>query len=111
MDQKSSNPPHSQAGARNAVDTIDKTDDEGSLCDPSTSSTTPPKTSASFVTSSLTNRVSLLSLSDESTVDMVGTTDYATGTFCSSCSIKPTLPGGFWLDGKGCAYCSYDNGG
>ena len=33
------NPPHSQAGARNAVDTIDKTDDEGSLCDPSTSST------------------------------------------------------------------------
>ena len=44
-------------------------------------------------------------------VDMIGTTDYATGSFCSSCSIKPTLPGGFWLDGKGCAYCSYDNGG
>ena len=33
----------------------------------------------SFVTSSLTNRVSLLSLSDKPTVDMIGTTDYATG--------------------------------
>jgi len=30
----------------------------------------------------LTNRVYLLSLSDESAVDMVGTTDYATGSFC-----------------------------
>ena len=106
---------HSQAGARNAVDTIDKTDDEGSLCDPSTrtstSTTTSPKTSASFVTSSLTNRVSLLSLSDKSTVGMIGTTDYATGSFCSSCSIQPTLPGRFWLDGMGCAMCSYDYGG
>ena len=37
--------------------------------DPSTSTTTSPKTSASFVASSLTNRVSLLSLSDKSTVD------------------------------------------
>ena len=36
--------------------------------------------------------------------------EYATGSFCSSCSIKPTLPGGFWLDGVGCAMCSYGNG-
>ena len=103
--------PHSQAGARNNVDTNNNTDDDGSLCDPSTSTTTSPKTSASFVTSSLTNRVSLLSLSDKSTVDMIGTTDYATGSFCSSCSIPPTLPGRFWLDGMGCAMCSYDYGG
>ena len=45
------------------------------------------------------------------TVDMIGTTDYATGSFCSSCSIQPTLPGRFWLDGIGCAMCSYGNGG
>ena len=64
-------------------------DDKGSFCDPSTSTTTSPKTSASFVTSSLTNRVSLLSLSDKSTVGMAGNTDYATGSFCSSCSIPP----------------------
>ena len=86
-------------------------DDKGSFCDPSTSTLTSPKTSASFVTSSLTNRVSLLSLSDKSTVDMVGITDYATGSFCSSCSIEPSMPGGLWLDGIGCAMCSYDNGG
>ena len=111
---------HSQAGARNAMDdpggSVDDpgggvTDDKGSFCDPSTSTLTSPKTSASFVTSSLTNRVSLLSLSDKSTVDMIGTTDYATGSFCSSCSIQPTLPGRFWLDGMGCAMCSYDYGG
>ena len=111
---------HSQAGARNAVDdpggSVDDpggsvSDDKGSFCDPSTSTLTSPKTSASFVTSSLTNRVSLLSLSDKSTVDMIGTTDYATGSFCSSCSIQPTLPGRFWLDGMGCAMCSYDYGG
>ena len=111
---------HSQAGARNAVDdpggSVDGPgggiiDDKGSFCDPSTSTSTSPKTSASFVTSSLTNRVSLLSLSDKSTVDMIGTTDYATGSFCSSCSIQPTLPGRFWLDGMGCAMCSYDYGG
>ena len=103
---------HSQAGARNTVDINNNTDDKGSFCDPSTSASTSPKTSASFVTSSsLTNRVSLLSLSDKSTVGMVGTTDYATGSFCSSCSIESTLPGGFWLDGIGCAMCSYDNGG
>ena len=111
---------HSQAGARNAVDdpggSVDDPgggiiDDKGSFCDPSTSTLTSPKTSAPFVTSSLTNRVSLLSLSDKSTVDMIGTTDYATGSFCSSCSIQPTLPGRFWLDGMGCAMCSYDYGG
>merc|ERR1712178_35972 len=62
-------------------------DDKGPFYDPSTSTLTSTKTSASFVTSSLTNRVSLLSLSDKSTVDMIGTTDYATGSFCSSCSI------------------------
>ena len=111
---------HSQAGASNAVDdpggSVDdpgggNIDDKGSFCDPSTSTSTSPKTSASFVTSSLTNRVSLLSLSDKSTVDMVGITDYATGSFCSSCSIEPSMPGGLWLDGIGCAMCSYDNGG
>ena len=106
------NLPHSQAGARNNLDTKNNTDDDGSpLCDPSTSTTTSSKTSASFVTSSLTSRVSLLSLSNKSTVGMVGNTDYATGSFCSSCSIEPTLPGGFWLDGRGCAMCSYENGG
>ena len=76
---------HSQAGARNAMDdpggSVDDPgggviDDKGSFCDPSTSTLTSPKTSASFVTSSLTNRVSLLSLSDKSAVDMTGTTDY-----------------------------------
>ena len=107
-------------GASNAVDdpggSVDdpgggNIDDKGSFCDSSTSTSTSPKTSASFVTSSLTNRVSLLSLSDKSTVDMIGTTDHATGSFCSSCSIQPTLPGRFWLDGMGCAMCSYDYGG
>ena len=111
---------HSQAGARNAMDDPGDSDDDpgggviddkGSFCDPSTSTLTSPKTSASFVTSSLTNRVSLLSLSDKSTVGMADNTDYATGSFCSSCSIQPTLPGRFWLDGTGCAMCSYDNGG
>ena len=80
---------HSQAGARNAMDDPGGSagdpgggniDNKGSVCDPSTSTSTSPKTSASFVTSSLTNRVSLLSLSDKSTVDMVGITDYATGS-------------------------------
>ena len=48
---------------------------------------------------------------DKSTVGMVGIADYATGSFCSSCSIEPSMPGGLWLDGIGCAMCSYDNGG
>ena len=64
------NLPPSQAGVQYDVNINNNTDDEGSFCDPSTSTTTSPKTSASFVTSSLTNRVSLLSLSDESTVGM-----------------------------------------
>ena len=105
------NLPPSQAGVQYDVNINNNTDDEDSFCDPSTSTTTSPKTSASFVTSSLTNRVSLLSLSDKSTVGMAGNTDYATGSFCSSCSIKPTLLRRFWLDGTGCAMCSYDNGG
>ena len=45
---------HSQAGASNAVDNNNNTDDEGSFCNPATSTTTSPKTSASFVSSSLT---------------------------------------------------------
>jgi len=105
------NLPPSQTGAQYGVNINNNTDNEDSLCDPSMSTTTSPKTSASFVTSSLTNRVSLLSLSDKSTVGMAGNTDYATGSFCSSCSIKPTLLRRFWLDGTGCAMCSYDNGG
>ena len=38
----------------------------------------------------------LLSLSDKSTVDVVGNMDmdYATGSFCSSCSIPPPAAGG-----------------
>ena len=50
-----------------------------------------PKTPASFVSSSLTTRVSLLSLSDKSTVDVMGNVDvdYGTGSFCSSCAIPP----------------------
>ena len=37
-----------------------------------------------------------LSLSDKSTVDVVGNMDmdYATGSFCSSCSIPPPPAGG-----------------
>ena len=70
------------------------TDDVGSFSNPATSTTTSPKISASFVSSSLTNRVSLLSLSDKPTVDVVGNmdVDYATaGSFCSSCSISPRV--------------------
>ena len=93
---------HSQAGARNTVDTNNNADDEGFLCAPATSTTTSPKTSASFVSSSLTSRVSLLSLSDKSTVDVVGNIDYATGSFCSSCSIPPPPTGGLWSAGVGC---------
>ena len=66
-----------------------------------------PKTPASFVSSSLTNRVSLLSLSDKSTVDVVGNldVDYATRSFCSSCAIPPRVVGGLWSDGVGCDMC------
>ena len=68
---------HSQAGASNAVDdpggSVDDpggsgTDDVGSFSNLATSTTTSPKTSASFVSSSLTSRVSLLSLSEKSAV-------------------------------------------
>jgi hypothetical protein len=62
------------------------TDDLGSFGDLATSTTTSSKTSASFVSSSLTTGISLLSLSDKPTVDVVGNLDVncATGSFCSS---------------------------
>ena len=43
-------------------------------------------------------RASLLSLSDKSTGDVFGNVDvdYATGSFCSSCSIPPPAAGGLW---------------
>jgi hypothetical protein len=46
------------------------TDDLGAFGDLAISTTTSPKTSASFVSSSLTTGISLLSLLDKSTVDM-----------------------------------------
>ena len=63
-----------------------------------------------FFSSSLTTRVSLLSLSDKSTVDVVENldVDYATGywVICSPCAILPrvVVVGGLWsvLDGVGC---------
>ena len=51
----------------------------------------------------VTSRVSLLSLSDKSTVGMVGNTDYATGSFCSSCSVEPTLDSGLMEKDALCA--------
>ena len=63
------------------------------------------KTSVSFVSSSLTTGISLLSLSDKSAVDVVGDLDVddcATGSFCSSCAIPPRVAGGLWSDGVGC---------
>ena len=73
-------------------------DDLGCFGDLAISTTTSPKTSASFVSSSLTTGISLLSPSDKSTVDMVGNVDvdYATGSFCSSCAIPPRKAGGGW---------------
>ena len=94
---------HSQAGASNAVDdpggSVDDpggsgTDDVGSFSNLATSTTTSPKTSVSFVSSSLTNRVSLLSLLDKSTVDVMGNVDVGFG---------------LWRAGVGCAMYSYDN--
>ena len=77
-----------------------------------------PKTPASFVSSSLTTRVSLLSLSDKSTVDVMGYIDVdcatGSGSFCSSCAIPPPKKaGGLWYNGVGCAvcYCDYGSGG
>ena len=90
-------------GASNAVDdpggSVDDpggsgTDDVGSFSNLATSTTTSPKTSVSFVSSSLTNRVSLLSLLDKSTVDVMGNVDVGFG---------------LWRAGVGCAMYSYDN--
>ena len=52
----------------------------------------------------------LLSLSDKSAVDVVGDldVDYATGSFCSSCTIPPRVVGGLRSDGVGCDLCCYD---
>ena len=74
------------------------TDDLGSFSNFAISTTTSPKTSASFVSSSLTTRISLLSLSDKSAVDVVGNVDvdYATGSFYSSCTTPPRKAGGLW---------------
>merc|ERR1712196_19832 len=68
-----------------------------------TSASTCSRASASYVSSSLTARVSSLSLSDRSTADVVecAEVDYATGSFCSSCSIPPPMAHGFWSSGKG----------
>ena len=112
----------SQAGAGSAVDDpgggIDDpgggdTDDLGSLDNLATSTTTSSKTSVSFVSSSLTTGISLLSLSDKSAVDVVGDLDVddcATGSFCSSCAIPPRVAGGLWSDGVGCDACCYPFG-
>ena len=82
------------------------TNDWGSFSSFTTSASTLSKTPASYVSSSLTTRVSLL----KSAADVVKCTDvdYATGSFCSSCSIPPLTAGGLWSNGKGCAMCDYD---
>ena len=71
----------------------DDIDDLGSFGALAISITTSPKTSASFISSSLTTGISLLSPSDKLTVDVVGNVevDYATGSFCSSCAIPPSI--------------------
>ena len=103
----------SQAGTGSAVDDpgggVDdpgggNTDDLGAFGDLAISTTTPPQTSGSFVSSSLTTGISLLSLSDKSAVDVVGDLDVdcATESFCSSCAIPPRVVGGLWSDGVGC---------
>ena len=83
------------------------TNDGGSFSSFTTSASTLSKTPASYVSSSLTTRVFLL----KSTADVVECTDvdYATGSFCSSCSIPPLMARGFWSSGKGCAMCIYDD--
>ena len=112
----------SQAGAGSAVDDpgggIDDPgggdiDDLGSLDNLATSTTTSSKTSVSFVSSSLTTGISLLSLSDKSAVDVVGDLDVddcATGSFCSSCAIPPRVAGGLWSAGVGCDACYFPFG-
>ena len=76
-----------------------------------TSASTSLRASASYVSSSLTTRVSSLSLSDRSTADVVecADVDYATGSFCSSCSIPPHMARGLWSSGNGYAMCNYDD--
>ena len=83
----------------------DFTNDWRSCNNCTTSASSFSKASASYVSSSLTTGVSLLSLSDKSTADMVECTnvDYATGSFCSSCSIPPHMARGLWSRGNGCA--------
>merc|ERR1711991_373385 len=82
------------------------TNDGGSFSSFTTSASTPSKTPASYVSSSLTTKVSLL----KSAADVVKRTDvdYATGPSCSSCSITPLTAGGLWSIGNGCAMCDYD---
>jgi hypothetical protein len=90
------------------------TDDLGSFGNFATSTTTSSKTSVSFVSSSLTTGNCLLSLSDKSAVDVVGDldVDYATESFCSSCTIPPRVVV-WWVDfgvmewGVIC-WCCYD---
>ena len=83
------------------------TNDWGSFSNFTTSASTLSKTHVSHVSSSLTTRVSML----KSTADVVECTDvdYATGSFCSSCSIPPPTAGGLWSSGKGFAVCKYDD--
>jgi len=116
----------SQAGAGSTVDDpgggIDDpgggdTDDLGSFDNLATSTTTSSKTSVSFVSSSLTTGISLMSLSDKSAVDAPRLggrrwymDDCATGSFCSSCAIPPRVAGGLWSDGVGCDACCYPFG-
>ena len=87
------------------------TNDWGSFSNFTTSASTLSKASASYVSSSLTTRVSLLSLSDKSTADVVecADVDYATGSFCSSCSIPPHMARGLWSCGNGSAMCNYED--
>ena len=65
------------------------TNDGGSFSSSTTFALALSKTPASYVSSFLTTKVSLL----KSAADVVKYTDvdYATGSFCSSCSIPPHL--------------------
>ena len=87
------------------------TNDWGFFSNCTTSASTFSKASASYAFSSLTTRVSLLSLSDKSTADMVkcANVDYATESFCFSCSVSPHMARGLWSSGKGFAMCHYDD--
>ena len=87
------------------------TNDWDSFSNCTTSASTPLKVSTLYVSSSLTTRVSLLSLSDKSAVGVVECIDvnYATGSFCSSCSIPPHVGYELWSSGKGCVICNCDD--